>query len=42
MNIGVLGSGMVGNAIATQLVRLVDVVKVGARSATNEKQRRGF
>ena len=37
MNIGVLGTGMVGNAIATKLVQLGHVVKMGARSATNEK-----
>ena len=37
MNIGVLGTGMVGNAIATKLVQLGHAVKMGARSATNEK-----
>ena len=37
MKIGVLGTGMVGNAIATKLVALGHDVKMGARSATNEK-----
>ncbi len=37
MNIGVLGTGMVGNAIGTKLVQLGHAVKMGARSATNEK-----
>lgn len=37
MKIGVLGTGMVGNAIGTKLVQLGHAVKMGARSATNEK-----
>ena len=37
MNIGVLGTGMVGNAIGTKLVQLGHAVKMGARSANNEK-----
>jgi 8-hydroxy-5-deazaflavin:NADPH oxidoreductase len=36
MKIGVLGSGMVGVAIATKLVKLGHEVKMGSRSATNE------
>ena len=37
MKIGVLGTGMVGEAIASKLVSLGHDVKMGARSATNEK-----
>jgi len=37
MKIGVLGTGMVGQAIGTKLVQLGHDVKMGARSATNEK-----
>lgn len=37
MKIAVLGTGMVGEAIASALVRLGHEVRVGARSATNEK-----
>jgi len=37
MNIGVLGTGMVGNAIGIKLVQLGHNVKMGARSANNEK-----
>jgi predicted dinucleotide-binding enzyme len=37
MDIGVLGTGMVGNAIATKLVQLGHRVKMGARDAANEK-----
>lgn len=37
MKIGVLGTGMVGEAIATKLVSLGHEVRMGARSATNEK-----
>ena len=37
MNIGVLGTGMVGDAIGTKLVQLGHEVKMGSRSATNEK-----
>jgi len=37
MKIGVLGTGMVGQAIAGKLVALGHDVKMGARSATNEK-----
>lgn len=37
MKIGVFGTGMVGQAIATKLAQLGHEVKMGARSATNEK-----
>lgn len=37
MNIAVLGTGMVGNAIGTRLVELGHKVKMGSRSAANEK-----
>jgi 8-hydroxy-5-deazaflavin:NADPH oxidoreductase len=37
MNIGVLGTGMVGEAIASKLVQLGHAVKMGSRSAANEK-----
>lgn len=37
MKIGVLGTGMVGDAIATKLVELGHQVKMGSRSATNDK-----
>jgi predicted dinucleotide-binding enzyme len=37
MKIGVLGTGLVGHTIATKLVALGHEVKMGARSATNEK-----
>jgi predicted dinucleotide-binding enzyme len=37
MNIGVLGTGSVGTAIATALVTNGHQVKMGSRSATNEK-----
>lgn len=37
MNIAVLGTGMVGNAIGTKLVQLGHTVKMGARSAGNKK-----
>lgn len=37
MKIAVLGTGMVGQAIANKLVALGHDVKMGARSATNEK-----
>jgi predicted dinucleotide-binding enzyme len=37
MKIGVLGTGMVGSTIGTKLVSLSHDVKMGARSATNEK-----
>jgi len=37
MKIGVCGTGMVGKSIATKLVALGHDVKMGARSATNEK-----
>ncbi len=36
MRIGVLGTGSVGDAIATRLVELGHDVKMGSRSATNE------
>jgi predicted dinucleotide-binding enzyme len=37
MKIGVLGTGLVGNTIATKLAALGHEVKMGARSATNDK-----
>src|SRR4051812_720362 len=37
MNIGVLGTGVVGETIATALVKKGHSVKMGSRSATNEK-----
>jgi 8-hydroxy-5-deazaflavin:NADPH oxidoreductase len=37
MKIGVLGTGMVGDTIASKLVSLGHEVKMGSRSATNEK-----
>src|SRR5438105_1078447 len=37
MRIGVLGTGMVGRTIATRLVELGHEVKMGSRSAGNEK-----
>jgi hypothetical protein len=37
MNIGVLGTGMVGNAIASKLVALGHVVMMGSRTADNPK-----
>lgn len=37
MRVGVLGTGMVGEAIATRLVELNHDVMLGSRSATNEK-----
>ena len=37
MRIGVLGTGMVGKTIATKLIALDHAVKMGARSAGNEK-----
>lgn len=37
MNIGVLGTGMVGVALATKLASLGHAVKMGSRSAGNEK-----
>src|SRR4051812_33316949 len=37
MKIGVLGTGMVGNSISSKLVQLGHEVKMGSRSATNEK-----
>jgi predicted dinucleotide-binding enzyme len=37
MKFGVLGTGMVGEAIATKLVALGHEVKLGSRSAKNEK-----
>lgn len=37
MKIGVIGTGMVGNAIATKLVHLGHEVKMGSRTANNEK-----
>lgn len=37
MKFGVLGTGMVGNAIAGKLIQLGHEVKMGGREATNEK-----
>ncbi|MBK6915948.1 MAG: NAD(P)-binding domain-containing protein [Deltaproteobacteria bacterium] len=37
MQIGILGTGMVGNAIASKLVACGHEVTMGSRSATNEK-----
>jgi predicted dinucleotide-binding enzyme len=37
MKIAVLGTGMVGNAIATKLVQVGHDVKMGSRTANNEK-----
>jgi predicted dinucleotide-binding enzyme len=37
MKIGILGSGMVGDAIGTKLVQLGHQVKMGSRTAANEK-----
>ena len=37
MKIGVLGTGMVGKAIATKIVQLNHQVKMGSRTANNEK-----
>lgn len=37
MNIGVLGTGMVGDAIGTKLIQLGHTVKMGSRTASNEK-----
>ena len=37
MQIAVLGTGMVGNAIGTKLIQLGHEVKMGARAANNEK-----
>jgi len=37
MNIGVLGTGMVGETLGTKLVSLNHNVKMGSRSASNEK-----
>lgn len=37
MNIGLLGTGTVGNAIGTKLIQLGHVVKMGSRSSAHEK-----
>lgn len=37
MKLGILGTGMVGNAISSKLIQLGHEVKMGARSADNEK-----
>ena len=37
MKIGVLGTGMVGNAVAGKLVELGHEVRMGSRSAANDK-----
>ena len=36
MKIGVLGTGMVGNAIATTLVKIGHRIMMGSRTATSE------
>jgi len=37
MNIGILGTGMVGQTIGTKLIQLGNNVKMGSRTADNEK-----
>lgn len=37
MNVGILGTGMVGQAIAGKLISLGHTVKIGSRSGSNEK-----
>jgi predicted dinucleotide-binding enzyme len=37
MKIGILGTGMVGDALGTKLIQLGHEVKMGSRTATNEK-----
>lgn len=37
MNVGILGTGMVGQAIAAKLISLGHTVKIGSRSGSNEK-----
>jgi len=37
MKIGILGTGMVGNTIGTKLIQLEHEVKMGSRTASNEK-----
>ena len=37
MNIGILGTGMVGETLATKLISLGHKVKMGSRSSSNEK-----
>jgi 8-hydroxy-5-deazaflavin:NADPH oxidoreductase len=37
MNIAILGTGMVGDAIGTKLIQLGHKVKMGSRASTNEK-----
>ncbi|MDQ5839612.1 MAG: NAD(P)-binding domain-containing protein, partial [Chloroflexota bacterium] len=39
MNVGVLGTGMVGQTIASRLVALGHDVRMGARDAANERAR---
>ena len=41
MNIGVLGTGVVGETIATALTEKGHNVRIGSRSATNEKAAAG-
>jgi 8-hydroxy-5-deazaflavin:NADPH oxidoreductase len=36
MKIGVLGTGMVGNALGTKLVQIGNEVTMGSRKANNE------
>ena len=37
MKLGVLGTGMVGNTVASKLVQLAHEVKMGSRTPGNEK-----
>src|SRR3990170_4653628 len=37
MKLGILGTGMVGNAIGTKLIQLGHEVKMGSRTPSNEK-----
>ena len=37
MNMGILGTGMVGNAIGSRLISLGHKVKMGSRTAGNDK-----
>jgi 8-hydroxy-5-deazaflavin:NADPH oxidoreductase len=40
MKIGILGTGMVGNALGTKLVQVGNEVTIGSRSANNENARK--
>jgi predicted dinucleotide-binding enzyme len=37
MNIGILGTGMVGQAIGSKLIQLGHEVRMGSRTENNEK-----